>query len=209
MPWPCEDFNPKALNVAHVDVPGAKTDSGRAVTKGIVSKAPSVIGHIHTMQKVRNTHYSGTLYQTNFGEAQDKYFHHIKFEDGEWQVENVPSKPKYILHTVEAKTRKDLARLRKTLPEAELANHLIKVILLEGNNITATDYEDLNVVKTVSVNSDRELVLARIEDLTEGSAIDLSTNEFFQEWLDTKSVDPSERKSIAAFRTYLLKKAYK
>ena len=84
MSWPSASFKSRSnlLNVGHIDVKGAKTDSGRLLDAEDLpaSKAASVMGHIHTKQKIRNTHYSGTLYQTNFGEAPEKFFHHIVYD---------------------------------------------------------------------------------------------------------------------------------
>lgn len=208
LPWPHCDFNPKALNVAHVDVQGAKTDSGRAVTKGTSSKAFAVIGHIHTHQRVRNSFYSGTLYQTNFGESQEKFFHHGRYEDG-WEIESIASKPKYVLHSLEVTSNKDLAKLERSIPEGELAQNLVKVIVKDGAKITASDYGNLNVVKLSTPNTARELALAHVEDLTDGSEIEISSDEFFQEWLDNQHHDPSVKKSASRLRTKMLKGLYK
>jgi len=204
LPWPHAEFNPKALNVAHVDVEGARLDSGRAVTKGSTSKATAVVGHIHTSQRVRNTYYSGTLYQTNFGEGSSKFFHHGRYSDGEWEIENIASKPKYTLHSVEVSSVKDLRRFRATLPEKK-DKHLIKLILRDGAKITPDLLHDLNVVKTQSVKTDQELALARVSDLQTGSEVEVSSDEFFEAWLDNSTASPELKSKAKALRTSKLK----
>jgi hypothetical protein len=201
MPWPSTAFKKRSdlLNVAHVDVQGAKSDSGRLFDSDKLSdtKALSVIGHIHTMQKIRNTYYSGTLYQTNFGESQEKFFHHLVF-DGSWEIFNIPVKPIYTLHSVEVSSKKDL----KSLPASP--TDLIKLILLDGCEITAADYGQLNVVKVRSVKGEKDLALARIEDLTSGSEIEISSKEFFVEWLRNQNVDRELKKQAVRLRKQLL-----
>lgn len=208
LPWPYCDFDARALNVAHVDVQGAKTDSGRAVTKGTDSRAFAVVGHIHTHQQVRNTFYSGTLYQTNFGESQSKFFHHGRYEDG-WEIESIAAKPKYVLHNLVVENKKDLVKLARSIPEADTKNHLVKVILKDGANISATDYLHLNVVKTVTASNQREIALAQVEDLNDGSEVEVSSDEFFQEWLENQSQDAERKASASALRTKMLKDVHK
>jgi DNA repair exonuclease SbcCD nuclease subunit len=198
LPWPHVDFDPKCLNVAHVDVAGAKTDSGRPIAKGSESKATVVVGHIHTQQIVRNTHYSGTLYQTNFGEAPSKGFHHIEY-DGGWVINQVPVTPEYRLHTVEVRTRRDL----KAVPRSE--KDLVKLILTDGCQLGAEDTVGINVVSTKTANGAKELALARVEDLLDGSEVELSSDEFFQEWLSTQAVDTPLKDQAIKLRTQTLK----
>lgn len=198
LPWPNTDFDPKCLNVAHVDVAGAKTDSGRPISKGSESRATAVVGHIHTAQTVRHTHYSGTLYQTNFGESPNKYFHHIEY-DGGWVINKVPVKLEYRLHTVEARTRRDL----KAVPRSD--TDLVRLILVDGCQINAEDTAGINVVSTKAVNGAQELALARVEDLQDGSAVELSSDEFFHEWLSTRPVDPDLKEQATRLRSRTLK----
>lgn len=198
LPWPHTDFDSKCLNVAHVDVSGAKTDSGRPVSKGSESKATVVVGHIHTAQVIRNTYYSGTLYQTNFGEAPNKYFHHIEY-DGGWVVNQVPVKPEYRLHTVEVRTRRDL----KAIPRSE--KDLVKLILVDGCQLAAEDTAGINVVSTKTANNAKELALAKVSDLREGSEIELSSDEFFAEWLTTQAVEPTLKEQATKIRNRTLK----
>ena len=199
LPWPHADFDKGCLNIAHVDVAGAKMDSGRPVESGSKSKAHAIIGHIHTNQRVRNSWYTGTLYQTNFGEPPDKYFQHVSYSDGELDVQNIPVKSIYRLHTAEVLTRSDL----KKIPASE--NDLVKLILLDGCEVDAADYKHLNVVKVKTASNARELALARVEDLNTGSEIEVSADEFFAEWLGAKSADQSLKDEAIKLRKKILK----
>lgn len=199
MSWPSTAFKKGCLNVAHVDVHGAKSDSGRLFEGDKFSKSNchAVIGHIHTQQKIRNTHYSGTLYQTNFGEDAKKYFHHIQW-DGELEVLNIPVKPIYKLHTVEVSSKDELKGLVAS------PRNLYKLILLDGCSISASDYGDLQVVKVRAVSDARDLALARVEDLASGSEVEISSDEFFREWLKSQPVPKELKRSAYNLRKQLL-----
>lgn len=200
LPWPHNSFHPKAMNVAHVDVNGARSDSGRLFDSDKLSSsdATAVIGHIHTNQRIRNSFFSGTLYQTNFGEAQDKFFHHISYDAGEWSVENIPVKPVYRLHTIEVASKQDL----KAVPNSEY--DLIKLILLDSRNVQTSDYKHLNVVRVRPVSTERDLALARIEDLNSGSEVEISIDEFFTEWLSSQQIDPELKRDVVRLRKKIL-----
>jgi DNA repair exonuclease SbcCD nuclease subunit len=203
LPWPHQDFDKTCMNIAHVDVQGAKSDSGRLFDSDKLSKskAHAIIGHIHTNQRIRNSWYTGTLYQTNFGESLDKYFQHVTYDSGEWEIQNIPVKPIYRLHTVEVLTKADL----KSVPASEF--DLVKLILLDGCEVEAENYKHLNVVKVNAVSTARELALARMEDLADGSEIEVSADEFFKEWLDAQSVEAELKLQAVKLRKQILEKA--
>lgn len=193
-PWPSADFKSSALNVAHIEVKNAKSDSGRIFDseKLSASDAVCVIGHIHTPQRIRNCYYAGTPYQTNFGEDAKKYFHHIVY-DGEFEIFNIPFKPIYRLHSVEISNAKDL----KSIPCSP--KDFVKLILTEGCKLTPADYpEGLNVVKIRAVKDNQDLALARIEDLQSGSEVEISSDEFLKEWLRQKPIAKSLK--VAAYK---------
>lgn len=200
LPWPHQKFDKERMNIAHIDVQGSKTDSGRLnkSEKLNASNADAVIGHIHTAQQVRNSHYPGTLYQKNFGESKDKFFAHSRFDDG-WETNLVPVKPTYRLHTVEVRTRKDL----KKVPASEF--DLIKLILVDGAKVTAADYQHLNVKAVKTASTEQELALAKIEELAEGSEIEISTDEFFGAWIDRQPKDDELKAKALEVRTKYLK----
>lgn len=198
LPWPHQDFDDRCLNVAHVDVVGASTDSGRKIVKGKSSDAVAVIGHIHTKQKVRNSHFSGTLYQTNFGEKKEKAFHHIVYDDG-WTIKEIPFVPEYTLHTIEVKSRKDLRKAPRS------SRDLVKLILVDGCSVSAADVAGINIVQTKTVNSAQELALAKVEDLKNGSEVELSISDFFNTWLLGQPLDDSLKREVADLRIAKLK----
>lgn len=198
-PWPCSEFDKGYLNIAHVDVQGSVTDSGRQnkSEKLTKSNADALIGHIHTSQKIRNSVYPGTLYQTNFGEGLEKFFAHCVYDDG-WETTLVPVKPTYRLHTLEVRSKKDLRKIRAT------EHDLFKLILLDGSEVTAADYQGLNVVKVRTTNSASDLALARIEDVAEGSDIEISTTEFVETYLAQTSASEQDIKRAISLRKKLL-----
>lgn len=198
LPYPHQNFSPKRLNFAHIDVQGSKTDSGRLNDKETLSSSKSwaVIGHIHTKQRVRNSFYPGTTYQTNFGEGLDKFFAHISYDDG-WSVDMIPIKPTYRLHTVVVDSRADL----KGVPASP--NDFVKLII--KGPVRASDYQHLNVVKTSVVKTETELALAQVEELSRGSAVEISTDEFFKAWLDNQTFEPKMKAKVWNLRQRLLK----
>lgn len=201
LPWPHADFDKDCLNVAHIDVAGAKTDSGRPISKGSVSTAVAVIGHIHTRQKIRNTYYAGTLYQTTFGEAGNKVFHHITYDDG-WAINEIPFKPEYRLHSLKISKRRDLLKIpenRKTKKD------LYKLVLLDGCELKADDVAGLRAVSVKSINSAHELALSKVDELVDGAEIEVSSDEFFEAWIEQQPLEPKLRKAVSNLRLTTLK----
>jgi DNA repair exonuclease SbcCD nuclease subunit len=202
LPYPFENFDKNALNVFHKEVYGSKGDSGRVMEGDDMSKSKAVVvaGHLHTAHRVRNTFYSGTLYQTNFGESQDKFFHHIDFHSpSEYSIELVPHKPKYVLHNVVLQSRADLA----TIPTGE--TNLVKLVVQDGADVTAADYANrpnIAVVKNFKSKDDLHAVLT--EDLTEGKQLVVRTEDFFRAWIDSLDVESAMRKRVRQVRRRVL-----
>lgn len=196
LPWPHQDFSSRFLNVAHVDVAGAKTDSGRPVNKGDKSTALAVIGHIHTRQQVRNCHYAGTLYQTNFGESKSKFFHHLTYDQG-FTIQDIPFVPEYTLHTVHVRKRKDLEHVPRSTRD------LVKLVLHDCS-ISAADIAGINVVMTKTASKEQAQSLLN-EEAKSGSAVELSISDFFHTWLEGQPIDEEDKAEVAKLRTTLLK----
>ena len=202
LPYPHENFDKTALNVFHKEVYGSKGDSGRVMAEEGMTKSKSVVvaGHLHTAHRVRNTYYSGTLYQTNFGESQDKYFHHIDFHSpDEYSIELVKHRPKYTLHTVVIASRSDLA----TIPTGE--TNLVKLVIQDGADVSAADYSkrpNIAIVKNFKTKEDLHAVLS--EDLTEGRQLIVRTEDFFREWVSSLDVEQAMRKRIRSVRRRVL-----
>lgn len=186
-PWPSTAFSKKLLNIAHVEVKGSKSDSGRAFDGEEFSKSRAVtaMGHLHTNHQVRNTYYSGTLYQTNFGESLPKFFHHINFNSvDDYSIDSVPFEPKYKLHTCIVSNLKEL----RAIPKGEY--NLVKLIIEDGSNIAA-DAKELsapNIVIHKAFKTKQELQMILTEDLASVEELVISTDEFFKKWVKHQKI---------------------
>ena len=199
LPWPHMNFSKSRLNVFHNDVQGAKTDNGRLISKGSASQAYAVGGHIHTNQRVRNTFYSGTLYQTCFGERKEKYYHLIEY-DNCWEITDVPFKPRYTLRTVRVSTKKQLAAVPR------LKRDLIRLVLEDSYAPAPEDLVGLNVVMVKTSSDAHKQALENLVELkNSGSEVNMSTDEFFHAWVQEQSVEDSLKTRAIKHRQQVLK----
>lgn len=115
LPHPHVTTRKDCVNVGHFEASGSLRDNGRQIDEGVNNKHVCVVGHLHTMHRVRNTHFSGTLYQTNFGESMPKFFHHCSVDKDPYSinVENVPFTPPWQLVNLTINTVDDLALIEK------------------------------------------------------------------------------------------------
>lgn len=205
LPYPHEKFDVEALNVFHKEVYGSSGDSGRLMKDETLSKSKAVVvaGHLHTAHRVRNTHYCGTLYQTNFGEKLPKYFHHIEFNTAtDYSIELIPHEPKYKLHTVILNDRQDL----KEIPKGQF--NLVKLVIADGADVSVSDWADLpNIVEIKNFKSKEELQAVLVEDLTEGTELVIKVDDFFREWVGSLEIDEGLRSQMKAIRRRVLKSA--
>jgi hypothetical protein len=145
LPWPCVETVEDQLNVFHSQVKGATGDNGHAVRSDLESDHLILSGHLHTPHKVRNTHFSGTLYQTNFGESLPKSFHHVVARKSgssvKAVVKSVPHDPRLKLINLEVYSRKDLTKIDKN------PRHLYKLFVQSGVDLDPKDLELENVVR--------------------------------------------------------------
>lgn len=198
-PWPSTDFDARMLNFGHVEVYKSKTDTGRAMEDEKLSKSKAVVcmGHLHTPHRVRNTYYSGTLYQTNFGEPLPKGFHHIKWNSADdYEIIDVPFVPRYKLHNCVIETEEDVA----ALPDSKF--DLIKLVVKDGADVTVPERSNIVMTKVFKTKSD--LVSILTEDLTAGAELDFKTSDFFTQWLTEQSVPLSLKKRARALRKEIL-----
>lgn len=202
LPYPHVDFRADSLNIFHNEVKGSTNDAGRSFDhEGLTkSKAVACGGHLHTAQQVRNTYYSGTLYQTTFGEQLEKYFHHIDFESPEeYEITLVPHKAKYTLHNVVIQERADL----KLIPTGK--TELVKLVIQDGADVTASDYSQFsNIVVTKPFKSQDELATVLTEDLVEGQQLVIRTDEFFAAWLEARDVSDKLKARTVKYRRRIL-----
>lgn len=205
LPYPHEDFDTRALNVYHKEVRGAKNDAGKSFDDDVLpaSKAVTVAGHLHTAQRIRNTFFMGTPYQTNFGEKLPKYFHHIRFNSvKDYDIELIKHEPKYTLHTVVLNSRDDL----KAIPTKP--TQFVKLIIQDGADVRASDYAHLsNIVNIRNFRSREELQKAMFEDMTAGQPIHFKTIDFFNAWLDNLDIDEELRLQVRDVRKRILAEA--
>ena len=153
LPYPHTKTTGKALNVGHFEVAGSTRDNGRKIKDGVETNHLCVLGHLHTCHRVGNSFYSGTLYQTNFGEYLPKSFHHVKVKDNlKHKVMNVPNDPEYKLLNVEVHSRKDLDQI------SDNPKVLHKLFVQDGMTIDPRDLEERpNVVKVNRFKDDKDL----------------------------------------------------
>lgn len=198
-PWPSKAFDPKVLNFGHTEVFGSKLDSGRKLEDEELPKSKAVIcmGHLHTNHKVRNTYYSGTLYQTNFGEPLPKFFHHVRFTSvDDFEIESVPFDPLYKLFNCVVETAEDVDAL-PTDP-----HHLIKLVVKDGADVEVPARPNIVINKTFKTKSDLANILT--EDLLHGKELVIKSADFFHEWIAQQSVPQRLKKRTAALRERIL-----
>jgi hypothetical protein len=204
LPYPSEDFDESALNIYHKEVYGCANDAGRVHKEEGLPRTKCVVaaGHIHTAHRIRNTYYSGTLYQTNFGERLPKYFHHIEFNNPrDYEIQLVEHDPYYKLHNIVLQTRDDLA----LIPQSRF--DLVKLVIQDGCDVSAEDYAHMeNVVEHKNFKTKDDLKAVLLEDLTEGKELKIRTEDFFQSWVGALDVEAAMRDRIRAKREQVLAK---
>lgn len=198
-PWPEKKFDREVLNVGHVEVKGSRSDSGRKFEDATsASKAVTLMGHLHTPHKVRNTYYSGTLYQTNFGERLPKGFHHIVWNNADdYEILDIPFEPRYKLHNCIIETEADVAALPRG------ATDLIKLVVKDGADLIVPQLPNIVITKVFKTKQDLQQILT--EDLTQGHALEIKTSSMFREWLEHRKIEPALLKRVMRKRLEVLR----
>ena len=167
-PYPYTEGKSNRLNVGHFEVSQSIRDNGHVikVANNVRSKHHWVMGHLHTPHDVNNVHYVGTLYQTNFGEKNKKFFSHstITLDDG-------------VLYTKHRRVRNvanfEFINLAIEYPDdidkiEEDANKLYKLFIQDGVDFDETAIANLyNVVDVKGYNTKKELKSLQEEDFIE------------------------------------------
>jgi DNA repair exonuclease SbcCD nuclease subunit len=156
MPHPVLETRRDCLNIGHFEMKNSFRDNGRQIGHGFTTAHKCCVGHLHTNHRVRRAHYSGTLYQTNFGESLPKFFHHVRYEDDDPYsvgVESVPFDPPWKLINLQVKSESDL----KAIEDDE--NVLYKLFVHEGLDLDIGDVmaEHPNVVRHNRFANKKEL----------------------------------------------------
>ncbi len=198
-PWPEKNFDTTMFNVGHVEVKGSKSDSGRKFEDATCSsKAVVGMGHLHTPHRVRNTYYSGTIYQTNFGERLPKSFHHIVWNSADdYEITDVPFVPRYKLHNCVVENEADIAALPRGKTD------LIKLVVKDGADVTVPDLPNIVITKVFKTKND--LVQILTEDLRQGQELEIKSYSIFKDWLVNRVTDESLRKRVLRKRKEVLR----
>lgn len=96
-----QEFNCPKILVGHITVAGSELSTGQTmpggdiqIGKGDLELAGAnyyALGHIHKPQEIgERIHYAGSMYAVNWGEAEQKSFNIVTFEDGRIDVEGIP-----------------------------------------------------------------------------------------------------------------------
>lgn len=192
LPWPHKSFDPKFLNIAHIERRGSQSDSGRIFRSEELSdgKEYAVIGHLHTNQTVRNSFYPGTLYQTTFGESEKKYYAHIQYNGKrDLEIQYVRHKPDILLRTVIINSKADLAKIPKD------PSILVRLVVADGVDLSKSrtlQYPNVVKVRGFATKEDLQSVVA--EELSDGLDVKIKTYDFLRQYLRIHNISPEERK---------------
>lgn len=205
LPWPSTDFCKKSVNIAHIEVNGCKTDTGKEFKAKDLHSGKELIlsGHIHTKHQVRNTYYVSTLMQQDFGEKEERYFVHVKTTGPKsTEVNYIRHKPKYTLRTIVIDTKEDL----KTIPKKEQC--LVRLIIRDGADVDPTMWLKYpNVVQHSAYKSKEELQTVLTEGLSTGADIQFEVQEFIEAYLESTQIDKDVIKTILEKREAIIKGA--
>ncbi len=157
-PYPFKEPVKNAVNYGHFEVSGSLRDNGMVIAKAhdVGEKENWIMGHLHTPHTVGRVHYTGTLYQLNFGESMPKSFSilnaRLKGGKVKVEIERIRTAPAFRLINLVIDSEKDLKKIEK--------NPLYKYRLLTNVNFeTERDIlgEYDNVVKMEGFKSKKEL----------------------------------------------------
>jgi DNA repair exonuclease SbcCD nuclease subunit len=202
-PWPHykEVERGNACNVLHIETRGSLMDSGRvsSTQNEIDPKCFWVAGHLHT----NHLNYSGTVYQTSFGEKPEKFFHIV--DRVSKKITSVPHRPRYRLENVVIESLADLETKIPKDPET-LVKLFIKsqVLITEG---TLDKYT--NVVKHNSFKTKQELQALVMEDFViddiSGSA-NFDVDMALSDWMTSEKVSPALMKRALKLNRQMLRR---
>lgn len=202
MPWPVFDTSKNALNIGHLEVDGSLGDSGRKMDSEYTTSHVTLMGHLHTRHRVRNTYYSGTLYQTNFGEKLPKGFHHVSFNSPkDYEVQWVKNSPEYTLHAIALETRADIDKI-PTNPK-----QIVKLLIHDGLDVDPAELDSYpNVVKTNAFRSKKELEALINEewDLGVEQTLNVDFDEVLHNWMIQRDVDPQMQKRVKSLHKEII-----
>lgn len=204
LPWPSLDTKADCMNVIHEEVANAVWDGGRAVhsTHKVPKSHVCVAGHLHTPQRVGSVDYSGTLYQTSFGEKAKKFFHHVTWNSEEESpvIKRVPHVAAFKLINLVIESHKDLSLIEDN------PMFLYKVFVQTEVALEAETFSSRpNVVKVNSFKTKTELEtlltneISLDQDFEMSSVLSLKTN--LKDWLQCAKInDGLKKKAYIKFK---------
>ena len=188
----------QAVNVGHFETVGSMRDNGRVIKTGVEVPKKQVVfcGHLHTPHDVGPVHYSGTLYQLNFGESLPKSFTVAKFKySGDRllkQVKRIPVDPRFKLINLVVEKRSDL---KKVDPNPL---YLHKLFLSAGIDLPDNFLTKNPNVVNIDGYANKQELSALIEEsfleFGEGEELVFNHHEGLGEWLTTKGATESQIK---------------
>lgn len=205
LPYPSRETRAKHVNICHFDAVGAKRDNGRIIKKGegVETDHFCCVGHLHTPHQVEHMYFSGTLYQTNFGETLPKAFHHVKVKSNmDHRVKYVPNDPAVKLYNQEIYSRKDFTKLSNN------KNHLYKLFIHDGVKVKPEDLAEYpNVIKINRFKDDKDL---KVQLEEEWKVVDMEGTVFqpeedLRKFLTTKRVEEDVAKRVLKLNKKILK----
>lgn len=168
LPYPYEKADPGAhIVLGHFAVTGSLRDNGSKIKGGteVVSGPTYIMGHLHKPHDVGKVHYTGTLFQRDFGASLPKFFTTIeaRMDAGELQldIDRIPHQPAFTLTNLVVAAHSDLKKVTSNL--------LDKFKLLIASSVKVPPDFLLthpNVVRQDSYRNNKELgVLTQTKDL--------------------------------------------
>ncbi len=199
LPHPFTETSKDRINLIHYEVKGSTMDSGRMFDGGPANKHVCLGGHLHTNHRVRNTHYCGTLFQTNFGESLPKFFHHVTAtgpSPKDVEVENIKFEPPWKLLNLTVNSVSDLDQIEND------PNTFYKLFMKDGLDLDINQVlvRHPNVVRhnTFKSKADLEVLTKRDwdfdTDVADAAAVDIDEREVVLEFLTSIGLKKSERR---------------
>lgn len=177
LPWPnCKTLQKNSVNIAHVEIAGFRTDSGRVLDKGYEISKNGIwyIGHLHRRQE---PYYPGNMFQKSFGEPYSpKGFFHctVRQRNGMLTEKHtyIAVKPPFRLENVKIQEYSDLKFLKKPNDQRIIQ---YKLHVKKGIDLPVGFLEDYpNVIDVFGKLTNKEL--SSLEK--EGFTIDSEDMEF-------------------------------
>lgn len=194
LPWPYKETKKGYLNLLHLECAGSKWETGREVSSTWSTKHLCASGHLHTAQQVGNMYFSGTLYQTTFGEDPDKFFHRIRWtgDQATSKIQLVRHLPKYLLRNAVVRSLEEYETLVaevKAAPKTTLWKVFVQSnkVLLPVNAFDGLD----TIIKTNPFNTNKELAALIQDDLVlddNSAQAAQNTDEMLRLWFQRNQI---------------------